>query len=49
MARVRLRFYEELNDLLAPKLRKVDFTHEDASRFTGMAVTMNGPCDWLRC
>ena len=28
MARVQLRFYEELNDFLAPNLRKVDFTHE---------------------
>jgi uncharacterized protein with PIN domain len=27
MARVRLRFYEELNDFLAPALRKVTFTH----------------------
>jgi len=27
MARVQLRFYEELNDFLAPKLRKVAFSH----------------------
>ena len=28
MARVQLRFYEELNDFLAPALRKVTFSHE---------------------
>jgi uncharacterized protein with PIN domain len=28
MARVQLRFYEELNDFLAPELRKVAFSHE---------------------
>ncbi|MEN8207054.1 MAG: Mut7-C RNAse domain-containing protein [Pseudomonadota bacterium] len=28
MARVQLRFYEELNDFLAPALRKVEFVHE---------------------
>ena len=28
MARVQLRFYEELNDFLAPGLRKVAFSHE---------------------
>ncbi len=27
MSRVQLRFYEELNDFLAPALRKVDITH----------------------
>lgn len=27
MTEVRLRFYEELNDFLAPALRKVEFTH----------------------
>jgi len=28
MARVQLRFYEELNDFLAPALRKITFSHE---------------------
>jgi uncharacterized protein with PIN domain len=28
MARVQLRFYEELNDFLAPALRKVTFSHK---------------------
>jgi uncharacterized protein with PIN domain len=28
MARVQLRFYEELNDFLAPTLRKVTFSHK---------------------
>ncbi len=28
MARVQLRFYEELNDFLAPRLRKTDITHD---------------------
>lgn len=28
MAQVRLRFYEELNDFLAPQRRKTTFTHE---------------------
>lgn len=28
MARVRIRFYEELNDFLSPALRKTDITHE---------------------
>jgi len=28
MAQIQLRFYEELNEFLAPELRKVDFTHE---------------------
>ena len=27
MARVQLRFYEELNDFLAPALRKLEFSH----------------------
>ena len=27
MARVQLRFYEELNDFLSPALRKVAFSH----------------------
>ena len=27
MSRVQLRFYEELNDFLAPALRKVDIVH----------------------
>jgi uncharacterized protein with PIN domain len=28
MARVQIRFYEELNDFLAPRLRKTDITHD---------------------
>ena len=28
MARVQIRFYEELNDFLSPALRKTDITHE---------------------
>lgn len=28
MARIRLRFYEELNDFIAPELRKTEFPHE---------------------
>ena len=28
MAQVQLRFYEELNDFLAPELRKREFTHD---------------------